>query len=250
MNIVIAGDSWAYTWLTPEGHGPNPGIERLLINQGHLVSTVAVPGGSNRESIARIRPALDAFTVDRVIWIQTDPIRDFFTKTWVPQGPATRQVLDVDLFVKQAHAHRGIEAAQRHHLRTETYPNLQALAEQSGVSVLVVGGCSQVIAADLKPFSNLIAAVPSWVNCLIPKVDCLTSDTAQWLSHEYSDYIMALGDVDLIRDWYAVTQKTMNKTTAWLHDTRYFNPDSYHPNMDGHRVLVDLLAPWLTGKDS
>jgi hypothetical protein len=81
---------------------------------------------------------------------------------------------------------------------------------------------------------------------LLPTVkDCLYQNSWAWSSSEYAETIMKLGDIDLIRDWFDITQRMRDKLAAWGQDTQYFNPDKWHPNRSAHEKIAQLLDPLL-----
>ena len=236
MLIALVGDSWGYCWT---GRGPDlgtlPGIQDILQDQGHSVIDLCQAGSANYQSLQR----LTALTVqpDLIIFIQTEPIRDFYTGLCDPNNSA-RAIVDSTKIFEMADAHGGLTAAMRHWLRTNTYQQLSDLQQRFGVPIWLVGGCSCVYPKDVP--DNVAVPVPSWSSLLIDSIqDSLFQNTAQWMDHEYS--LLVRNSPVLLSDWFTETKITVKKILAWHQDQQYFNPDDWHPNYQGHLRLVQCL---------
>ena len=235
MLIALVGDSWGHCWT---GRGPDagtlPGIEDILESQSHAVINLCVPGSSNHQSLCRLSQ-LDS-KPDLIIFIQTEPIRDFYTGICDPENSA-RAIVDSERIFRMAQQHGGLEAAMQAWLVRDTYSRLSTLADQFQCRLEVVGGCS-CVCPDLLP-NNLSCTVPSWSSLLVGGKDCLFQNSSQWLDHEYADLVRS--DSKLLADWFTVTKKTLDKICSWQQDTVYFWPDDWHPNYAGHQLLVSKL---------
>lgn len=235
MLIALVGDSWGHCWT---GRGPDsgtlPGIGDILESQSHTVINLSVPGSSNHQSLLRLSQL--AAEPDLIIFIQTEPIRDFYTGDCDPSNSA-RAIVDSDRIFRMAQSFGGLEAAMRDWLARDTYSRLSTLADQFQCRLEVVGGCS-CVCPDLLP-SNLSSTVPSWSSLLVDSKDCLFQNSAQWLDHEYADLVRS--DSKLLADWFTVSKKTLDKIRSWQQDSVYFNPDDWHPNYAGHQLLVNRL---------
>ena len=249
MNILIEGDSWAYTFLFPKPgvSEQHAGFSRWLAEQ-HFVITNAMPGSSNALSIERIRAY--SKPVDLIIWIQTEPVRDFFTDQHVHMAVTNspRPVLDYQQIYNSADQLGSLKAAFRHHLRSVTYPALDQAAKEKNAQVLMLGGCSPVQEHLLGGLDNLHSIIPNIPGLLLPNCpyqDCLFQNTHCWADHEYADYVVNSGNVKLIQDWFAETKRINEKLLAWQNDTVYFNPDKWHINTAGHRILANALIDYI-----
>ena len=241
MRILIAGDSWGYCWI-PDGNGGghHPGIEKILTDRGHTVVNLATPGFSNIQAVETLEKYSES--ADLCIFIQTEPIREWWIDTKVDRANVSRPVLDAEHVFSLALAHRGLVSAMNTHLKNIVYARLKTWMEQQNTRVLLVGGCSK-ITAEVVP-SPLIVAVPSWCELLFENPtfkDHLFQDTGQWLSYEYADLVHSSRDVDLMVDWFQVTRDVLDKTAFRLSNEEYFKPDPWHPNFKGHEKLVDFL---------
>ena len=244
MRILVDGDSWAYTWNPQQQLTQHQGFADLLRQRGWSVDCQAEGGCSNSRSVSRV--LRDGRLYDLVIWIQTEPQRDWFTAGSVldPLTLQSRQLLDVDRLIPQVQAQGSLNQFLTRQLRDHCYAPLNSL----GKPVWLIGGCSKVAESELERFHNLTAVIPSVSELLFTDFsDCLYQDTHQWASREYADQIMALGDVKLIREWYAVTSDINRKLHRWGQDQQYFNPDKWHPNIQGHERICDLLDQRLRG---
>ncbi len=241
MNIVIAGDSWAYVWNGLGDHHPtDPNLGEILKSRGHTVQNLGVAGGSNRQSLRLLTNQIQS--ADCCIFIQTEPIREWWIGAGVDINNANRSILDAQAVVKLAKEHNGLVNAMNHYLKTEIYKPLDEWSREHSIPVLVVGGCSSYDSAILS--GKLIPAVPSWCELLFGPdkfQDHLLVNTSQWMSHEYADLIHKQKEVELMLEWYEFTKLAMKKTTHWQNDTEYFKPDPWHPNSQGHEKLVNYL---------
>ena len=237
MHIVIAGDSWGYVWtLTDDNGGKSPGLELFLKGEGHKVTNVAKPGAGNLEAFELLA---GVESPDLIVFIQTEPIRDFWQTTSLSPPP-----LDAEHVLAMAKQHGGLVKSMRRHLRESLYSKLSKLNELKGIPILLVGGCSVINPKDVP--TNLIVAVPSWCELLLGTKefkDHIFQDTSHWLSKDYADLVIKSRDIDLIEDWYTVSKEVLDKTRTWGSDSEYFNPDKYHPNVKGHVKLFNALLP-------
>lgn len=241
MRIAIAGDSWGYVWtLRARDGGQEPGFETILRERGHTVNNLAKAGASNKEAFE----LLNRFKapIDLVIFIQTEPIRDF----WLPVVHPHPHEVDAERMFELARIHKGLVPAMRHHLKAGLYTSLAEFSQRRSIPVLLVGGCSLVRPKDVP--APLTVAVPSWTELLLGTEkyqDHIFQDTNQWLSKSYADLIIKKRDLDLIEDWYDVTKVVLDKKGMWMQSPKYFSPDKHHPNMLGHSVLADALEPFI-----
>ena len=241
MRILIAGDSWGYCW-NPDGHGggQHPGIEKILTERGYTVVNLATAGFSNIQAVETIEKYSES--VDVCIFIQTEPIREWWIGNDVDRSNVTRPVLDAQRVLDMAKQHNGLVPAMDHFLQTNVYNRLQLWSKVKQVPVLLVGGCSR-INPDMVP-ELLTVALPSWCEFLFKNnnfKDHIFQDTGQWLSHEYANLVHKSRDTDLMIDWFQVTQDVLDKAVFRLNNEEYFKPDPWHPNFKGHEKLVDFL---------
>jgi len=242
MHITIAGDSWGYYW-DKQGQ-QQQALEKVLTEKGHSVLNLTVPGSCNRRTVRRIISSI--VKTDMILFIQTEPIREWFTKeASVDLSGHPRSVVDAEKLFAAAEAAGSVETVLKNQLKDETYCHLSQWQKQTSTPILMIGGCSYVD-PDLVP-DNLICAVPSWPLLLFGAdsyQETIFIDTAQWLSWEYSDLIHQRKNIDLMIEWYDITKRIMVKTTVWLNDQTYFNPDNWHPNYQGQEKLDEYIEPY------
>ncbi len=122
MRILVEGDSWAYTWSAGSGENTaGPGFAQLLRNCGWQVDCTARAGSSNLASVSRVEALYKDY--DLVIWLQTEPIRDWLH----PQEHHSRLLLAVDPLLDRVRLHGGLDPAISQYLREETYRRLAAV---------------------------------------------------------------------------------------------------------------------------
>ena len=240
MRIAIAGDSWGYVWtLDDDKGGQAPGLDLLLRDQGYKVINAAKPGAGNMLAFELLTEI--SKRIDLVIFIQTEPIREFWKDNSLSPPP-----LDAERVLAKAQESSGLVDAMRKHLRETIYAELSKFSKERSIPVLLVGGCSKIFSEDVP--DNLIVAVPSWCELLLGSTgykDHIFQDTSHWLSREYADLVIKSKNIDLIEDWYSVSKDVLDKKGRWMMDTEYFNPDKHHPNMLGHSILVNALLPYI-----
>jgi len=79
MKIIIAGDSWGIGEWT-DGQRTHRGLEQYLLDDGHSVINLSRGGMSNMSIIDALEQGLKEHKdADRVIWFQTDPMRELLT---------------------------------------------------------------------------------------------------------------------------------------------------------------------------
>lgn len=244
MDILVEGDSWAYTFTFPNSISSeqNPGFGHWLTQGRHRVQVRAVQGSTNTASIERIEQYADP--VDAIVWIQTEPIRDFFfSEPCVDERGVSRVVLDCDRVYDLADWYGGLTRGIRHHLQTVTYPRLNRAAQAKQVPVLMLGGCSPVQTDLIQDLDHLEALIPNIPGMFLPNCayqSCLFQNTHNWVS-DYHDFIMRSKNRRLIRDWQEETKNINEKLLSWNKDQKYFNPDKWHVNRSAHRKIAEII---------
>jgi hypothetical protein len=177
---------------------------------------------------------------DLCILVVTEPIREWLTVKHTISG-ITGMGLDLAPIADRIRAAGSLEMAMRQSLRS-FFQSLNDL----GRPVWLLGGCCHVPIELLEGLDNLSCPIPSISTLLIPDIkDSIYQDTHQWSSREYADWVMAQGDIALIREWYRITGLIRDKIDHWYRDTRYFYPDNWHPNEQAHALIARELKPKL-----
>jgi hypothetical protein len=187
--ILIAGDSWGcgewgfnngptYQWSPLRDgthylsnnhscHGViHLGLEEYLSEQ-NTVLNVSVPGSTNGETVVRLELAMRNFRPDIVLWIQTDPIRDY-------RDPNRYSTLRSEL----------LSLARLRDLHTisleRTYDRLNSL----GVPIHCLGGTTKIDSERLRPYDNLIPFLPSMIAFINPSLIEPVFWISEWVQEE------------------------------------------------------------------
>lgn len=235
-DILIVADSWAYTWdvRAPELRRL-PGYDRLLAQAGYSVTNLAKPGSSNREQYDTLSKELSENSYRHVIVTQTDPMRDF-----IDQGR-----LNAEFCYDRARHYQGLGMFMLNCLRNY-YIELDELAREHGVDIMIMGGCSRVLDQQIQEMGlgYLRVATPSIPELLIDDYqDHIWYDSNQWTVGDYRKLIRR--DEELRREWFSITEMILQKRTAYKSCSRYFYPDQWHPNLTGHHRIADLIKSLL-----
>ena len=218
MRVLLAGCSWACGEWGWNDHNQyrlrHFGLQYYLRRAGHSVQVVAESSSSNSAQLNRIHRALARASFDRVIFIQTDPLRDADS---IPTTLAEHTQLE-------------------EHLLHTLY---QGLA-QIDCLVLLVGGNSPVC-TDLVPTGSVRVVETDWVQAMLGYRP-YAPIARMW---HYTDCAP-----DLLA-WWEQTESARAHFIAQCKQTgtpenEWFWPDGYHPNRKGHRWLADRLLPVLS----
>jgi len=164
--ILIAGDSWGcgewailnspvWTWnpafnnarqlSMTGGHGViHFGLEEYFSEQ-NLVLNTSVPAATNQESILRLTRGLVDFDAEMIIWIQTDPIRDY------------RGLDNYRTLLQEEWSLERFTEIHTHALEN-SYRELNSI----GVPILCLGGTTK-IDNRIKSYKNLNPVIPSMI---------------------------------------------------------------------------------------
>lgn len=213
--ILIGGDSWGCGEWGHDGknkHGVlHAGLEQYLVDDGFVVTNVSHGGFSNKDSIAEIVKSLQCNDYDHVIWFQSDPYRnlrpyDNFSTLFQNRNEFIK--LQIDLL-------------------NQSYDQLNQLNKK----IICLGGCTK-LDQSINAYSNLIPAVDSIIELLIPSF----SAPEFWLS----DWLSVL-DSSIPEDVLDLLMYCKKKQDS-LHERRgLFYPDGQHPNRAGHLILYNFV---------
>lgn len=218
MKIGVVGDSWAAgEWPDPgwgsEWEPMHKGLQQYLVDNNHEVVDCARPGWSNLNILNDIQKnhLKELQSCDYVLWIQTDPLRDFKTEQlWWP----TQTVDDV-------------YKRQNKHLK-----NFYTQLNDLGLTVHLIGGLCKIQTKGIKKYKNIRIAVPSIVELLTGK--------KQWDIY-YQNYYQYLTPKNSTKE--VVDHAYLQDRVFWdiMADKKWFYPDGVHPNREGHKVLYEYL---------
>jgi len=212
--ILIGGGSWGcgeWTWFSKKKYSvSHPGLEQYLVDDGFSVINCSHGGLSNTDSIKRISQQTNLGNYDYIIWFQGDPLGDLRPyKNFNSLFASYQQVLE-----------RSNELLNSH------YEKLNQL----GNKVICIGGCSK-LDPDIRNYNNLIPLVDSVVELLLPHVTAPKVWCEGWVHYIDSSINESLLDSLL------VDKKIQERIT----NEPIFNPDGFHPNREGHRILFDVV---------
>jgi hypothetical protein len=213
------------------------GLEQYFNDSGYQVVNVSQSGSGNRLSVDRLETALaDQFvTGDIILFIQSDPIRDFRPDNSYTLPPVTKVLTD-RLFIA------GSLQKLHEELFNEQYKRLDVLASKYN-TIHLIGGLFN-IHDTAGQYKNLNLLVKSWVHLLIGHMPeyAHTSSSNFGISnctwnvnsiklHEY-DLPLAGNLIEEISDFF--------KNYDVLRED-IFHPDGLHPNRQGHKILFDYI---------
>ena len=214
--ILISGDSWGVgEWgMTVDKkysvlHG---GLGFYLDKLGYDIKIVAKGGCSNQTAINNIRNNLSD-KVKKIIWFQTDPIRDLHPYKTVH-------------FKKIIQNYDSAMAEQKNLLNT-TYKQLNDL----NIKICCLGGCSKLDIDLIKQYENLIPLIPCITEFFYP--DYVHPDI--WMSGWHFN-ITTNETLDFIEPEKKKQDNLSNKEYSDL-----FFPDGLHPNRKAHKILSEYI---------
>jgi hypothetical protein len=200
-------------FLTRENHRVlHTGLEYYLIESGHSVTNISIPGGSNKFIINTIRLGESLDTFDVIFYFQTDPFRDLRPYTNFKKDFTTYKQL-----ISWQNLQLDLTYAQLNKFRTKIY---------------MLGGCSKLNLSLISKYENLLPLIES-----IPEF--LLSDYNHpeiWYSDWY-DFIDRQIDIDSLNK--LVYNKNIQDSLANYRNL--FWPDGHHPNRFGHKKVFDYI---------
>jgi len=244
--VILAGDSWAAgTWdkHEPEIPRPNEGVGQHFIQSGYAIRNIAKPGGSNLESVDRLRDYLrsNQHEVDNVKFILFWKT-EFFREIWYYHPGDT---IYVPLEQELNHSYRTLKDRWIY----RPYHRLTEISCQWKIPIYVLGGCSDCVWYDEfeKDFPGVKVICQSVTNLLLTgdhriaePVFCqfisgwierckFLETVKQNISSE--DLELLLHDIDL----------GMKRIKSYADNPHFFAPDLIHPNSRAHTTLFEYL---------
>lgn len=225
MHICVIGDSWG------GNVDCNYGVfSRLFDKFGHSITNISAGGASNQGQLRNLEfQKLDkGNTFDCVIWIYTEPARDFTEFVSLDYGNDTKAAaelfpdltyLDFDLDLKYI-ANQNFKCAQR-------------LFEKYKIPFVVIGGAG-VVDKDIDNYTFSLSTMHSW-NQVISQLDsmpvnCYTHHVVKMADFAKYDKLAVLTELNKIE----ILEKTMKS------DIRKY-PDHLHPAVDLYTELVEFI---------
>jgi hypothetical protein len=247
--VLICGDSWsAGTWNSGhEDPNPNQGVGYHLAQAGFQVRNLSKPGGSNLESVQRLRDYLrcnshETHDIVMILFWTTEFSRETnFYHNQDSSGPTLGQELAVGYQIL------------RDHWIYRPYHRLSEISQLYQKPIGIVGGCSDTVSyADFeKDFPGLRIVMPSMTNYLIYGQAHVTVPVfCQFIPglidrHGFLDQIKQhssaadlealMHDMDLGHARLAL----MQDNPVW------FAPDYLHPNEHGHHEVYKYIQKYM-----
>lgn len=189
----------------------HPGLAQYLIEYGHNVVNVSKEAQSNSYAIDQIK-SQDISKFDLIIWFQTDPLRDLFPyKTFAIDYTTYESLIN-----------------KQNQLLTESYTQFNSFNKK----VLCLGGLSKLNLQLIQSFENLVAAIPSIPEFLLPNFRHFEIAFSDW--YDLVDRQFSLDDLDKLL-YNKKLQDSMDKYKD------LFWPDGAHPNRIGHKKIFEYL---------
>jgi hypothetical protein len=219
--ILICGDSWGCGEIAvslPHPIVTHPGLQQYLLDDGWEVENISIPGGSNRDTVEKVKKIENIDDFKYIIWFQTDPIRDLRPYNTLPQI-----FTSVDALLQTYTI-----------MVNQTYEELNQL----GRPILTIGGHGEIDPC-IHSYSNLIPAILNTYEFLIPhKKTFSVVRESDWLHN----FLKALGAKRLetrfeIADFLVKAYRSIHDITT---DYKIF-PDHSHPGRYSHKLIFDFL---------
>ena len=229
--IFIGGDSWA------RGEHPkfeHMGLEEYFAEAGHTVINASVLGASNHDSIDILADHMrDQYqTGDLVLWVQTDPLRDF-------RGPPP----EFHRLIPGIQSAGGIYNLMQELLQN-SYSKLDALGNKYATIIHAIGGLCSI--GDTRLFRFISPTVVSWPQLLVGDISKYSNTDWSWFVIWCSDWTAQHLGIDPIVHDSQLAEKViveaneLNKNRKIFLE-KIFHPDGQHPNRDGHKILYNHL---------
>ena len=239
MKILLASASWTApplpteTVFDPRNGNSLPGSGAIddhlrRTSFGHEVTNITCPSRSNYFVINHLKLTLLHETFDKIVFVQTEPLRDsVYTSIYLIGWR--------ELTIKWFDDHLHLLSIQRDIL-DETYKTLNDI----GIPIYLVGGCSKVDTELLSKYSNLTCIMPSIPEFLSPGYTHPTIfGFSQW--QKRIDDKWDLDTIDYILDQI--------KSTEWLHaNCPHFFDDIFHPDSEGYRKVAEHIENYFLAR--
>jgi len=241
--VIVSGDSWPVGVWRDKDLPDNMGLAYHLNQQGHDVISLAKPGGSNLESVDRLRDFLQSNqhlvkSIDCVLFWQTE----FFREVWYYRQHSTiHPTLDQELSVGYAQL--------RDNWVYRPYYRLSEIAQQWQIPVYVIGGCSDTVWYDDFEinFPGVQILCQSTTNLLLHNNHRIEQPVfCQFLTRwiEEGDFLNLVRR-NIVDEDYQQLLADMDLGKQRILDLRQnpdlFYPDGIHPNAQAHKQIFDFV---------
>lgn len=251
-SLAVSGDSWSAAVYIPDDTSIGnytqipEAFPDQLARRGYQVNNLSQTNSSNTLTIDWLESyLLENPDVQHIVWVQTDPMREFRIDSTATIFNREVSVVDADSIVAAVRMHGSLELLIDN-LLDNAYSRLHHIAETYNKKIMCIGGCSK-LSPIISNYPNLIPVLPSIVELLIPEVnDTVLYDTDSWLSKQYPQALFKASDnIELLRDWYTATNKYEQMILPMETCQEFFHPDKWHPNTAGHYLIANFIEDYI-----
>jgi len=243
--IVQVGDSWAAGTWDKDSHTPRPneGVCQNFIDIGYSIRNLAKPGGSNLESIDRLKDYLrsnqhEINDIKFILFWKTE----FFRDIWYYHPD------DTSYFSMEEELSHGYLFLKDHWVYRPYY-RLSEIRAQWGIPIYVIGGCSDCVWYDEfeKDFPGVKIICQSVTNLLLNgdhriQEPVFCEFLSGWIDRgkflekikkgiTNQDLESLLHDIDLGTQRLKLFQENL----------QFFGPDKLHPNALAQKLVFEYL---------
>jgi len=214
--ILIVGDSWGC------GEWDRLGNQYLVVHKGleeflsstHEVKNLSIPAGSNIMAVDNIAQYYKEY--DTIIWIVSEPSRNFQQFNYYYKNPSTNYII-VDLnqdYLEQC--------------KTALCHDIKKVRDLCGMKTIVIGGLHKV----QKEYQHGFKTIVNWLD-LLGGSALETYYINDSVYHE--KYFVG---VEHDKNENEKRKKFFNYI---FQNKDFFYPDGIHPNKKSHRILYDYI---------
>ena len=224
-SILIVGDSWGKGEMGPNFTIAHPGINLYLEEFGYQITSKAFHGGTNRLSIHMIEKYYDSNYHDYIIFLFTDPTRDyedFIDPYWAKSEEEIRfKFAPLQPFPTQSN-YKQLWLERREAVLKEILPYNEKL--------ILIGGNNRI-----SKFAKQLGFkyTTDWIDHIAPNnsapeiwgtIEILNRVPRWWIEKNKED--LAKGKEQMIKTWASYD---------------VFWPSGFHPNREGHLIISNWI---------
>jgi hypothetical protein len=196
------------------------GIQTILESQGYTVTNISVAGDANNNIAQRIK----GNTADHILFLQTDPFREH-----CQHKDGFKKLRPV--FFKHLLTFDSID-----HCLDVYYNNLYTTLNRLNKPIICLGGWSK-LHPSIYNYSNLIPAVPSITELLIPTATDVYLSDFEWFA-QLNDNVEVM-----LKFGTEIKQIMLESSTKFDLINQQWN--DVHPNLQGYMLLVEKIRKYL-----
>lgn len=214
-------------WDASSRNITHKGLEQYFLDYGYTVINSSTPGISNDKTIKNLEDSLSNSYKpgDIVFWIQTDALDHM-----QPFDTLTEDILSAG----------GVVALCQSCLK-ETYRTLNTVSKKFNTKIYLIGGNHDLYLDGLSQYPDLVPIVPSWVKLLVGHFKEYKN-----LFPQFTNTLWTIKNIDLSKYTLEFAAKVIDELyyteqCQAMHKEELFQPDKFHPNKDGHKILFNYL---------